>query len=232
MQLSVGVIGVTGKLGRRICEQAREMECRISLSACSREWVTEAVPDVVIDVSHDSAFDEVARFCSATNTPLVEGVSTLSPEHLAQLRGLSTAIPVIYAPNFTFGHYLQRSALMVLAHILKTNSRTSECTVTERHPTSKKDRPSATAQELAAFWSESAECPVAEVASVRGGLPVSDHEAAITLSGEMLSIKHSTTDRVAAARGALQAGRWVVLQSSGFYKMSDVYGMVREEAHD
>jgi dihydrodipicolinate reductase len=67
---------------------------------------------------------------------------------------------------------------------------------------------------------------------VRGGLPVSDHEAAITLSGEMLSIKHSTTDRVAAARGALQAGRWVVLQSSGFYRMSDVYGMVREEAHD
>jgi 4-hydroxy-tetrahydrodipicolinate reductase len=52
---------------------------------------------------------------------------------------------------------------------------------------------------------------------------VSDHEAGLTFVGEMLSIKHGVTDRVAAGRGALAAARWIAGRQPGLYKMADVY---------
>ena len=230
MHHSVGIIGVTGRLGRHICDLTAEMECRITLLVSRREWIHECTPEVVIDVSHHSAVMEVARYCYSEGVPLVEGVSSLSPEHLGELHRLSQTVPVVYAPNFAFGHFLQRSALLRLAEILKNNRQAWECSIVERHPIYKPDRPSATARELASCWSEATDHPVADVASVRSGLPVSDHEVALTLAGEMVSIKHSVADRKAAAHGALMAARWIVCQQPGFYKMSDVYAL-RNEIH-
>jgi 4-hydroxy-tetrahydrodipicolinate reductase len=228
LQHRVGIIGATGRLGQEICDLAIEMECRVTLLASSKEWTNECTPQTVIDVSHRSGLMETVRYCRDERVPLVVGVSNLSPEHHEELRKLSQTVPVVYAANLAFGHFLQRCALRGLADVLRRVPQTWECSILERHPTSKLDRPSATARELASAWATATGQTVADVASARGGLPVSDHEITLTLNGEMVTIKHSVTDRRAAARGALVAARWITNQQPGFYTMSDVYAF-REE---
>jgi 4-hydroxy-tetrahydrodipicolinate reductase len=228
LPFKVGIIGSSGKLGRRIGSLAAELGYAVTLSASSGQWLAEEIPDAVIDVSHHSAFPDVARYCSSHRVPLVEGVSTLTPEHLDELRRLGASAPALYAPNFTQGHYLQRLAVTALAVFLKTSGSDWECAIAERHPVSKRDRPSATARELAGVWQASAGRAVADIGAVRGGLPVSDHDMILTCREESLTIRHSVNDRGAAARGGLLAARWIVKQQPGFYRMADVFEPGRE----
>lgn len=228
MPLRVGVIGASGKIGRQIENVAADFGCAVTLTASRGGWVETQTPDVVIDVSHDSAFADVVRYCSLQRTPLVEGVSTLAPEHLEELRRLSDELPVLYAPNFTYGHYLQRQALLALSQAVKMKGPDWECTIVERHTTGKRDRPSATARELAALWHCASGRVVADVAAIRGGLPLSDHEAILTFEEELLTIKHSVSGRGAAARGALLAGSWIQAQRPGLYQMADVFESARD----
>jgi 4-hydroxy-tetrahydrodipicolinate reductase len=222
----VGIVGARGKLGREIEVAAAEFECAVTMTASRGEWVNTQTPDVVIDVSHDSAFTDVVDYCSLQRIPLIEGVSTLADEHLEELRRLSGKLPLVHAPNFTYGHYLQRQVLRALSGALRIKGTEWECTIVERHTTRKRDRPSATARELAALWHRASGCAVADVAAVRGGLPLSDHEVILTLENEVLTVKHSVSDRKAAARSALLAGSWIVAQPPGFYQMEDVFESV------
>ncbi len=232
MSTKVGLIGARGKLGRLVRRLARGMDCNVTLSASSREWKERCAPEVVIDVSHESALDNVAEYCLRERVPLVEGVSTLSSRHLEKLRGLSVKVAVLYAPNFTYGHYLQQAGMLAIAEYLRNSTLSSECTVTERHPSVKRDRPSATARALAEVWRGAALQEVSDIASIRGGLPVSDHTVVVTLPHETLAIRHSVPDRAAAARGALLAARWMVFRDPGFYGMTDVYAAFKKERHE
>lgn len=232
MSTKVGLIGAHGKLGRMVRRFARAMDCCVTLSASSHEWKERCAPEVVIDVSHHSALDNVMEYCLRKRIPLVEGVSTLLPQHLEKLRQLSARVAVLYAPNFAYAHYLQQTGMLAIAECLRSSRFPSECTVIERHPSSKRDRPSATARALAAVWRGAAFKEVNDIASIRGGLPVSDHTVVVTLPHETLSIRHSVPDRAAAARGALLAARWMVFREPGFYGMTDVYAQFKKERHE
>jgi 4-hydroxy-tetrahydrodipicolinate reductase len=203
---------------------AAELGCAVSLWGRRQGWEVRAAPAVVIDVSHPSAFPEVAAYCLREGVPLVEGVSNLLPEQLAELQRMSERVPVVRATNFAFGHFLQRALVEHLARVVKRLPGPVEFTVQERHPSHKKDRPSATARDLGDLWSSLTGQPVTDIASIRGGLPVSDHEVLLTLAGELVCVRHSVTGRPAAARGAVQAALWVRQRRPGLYTMADVYG--------
>jgi 4-hydroxy-tetrahydrodipicolinate reductase len=222
---SLGVIGAAGRLGRCICALADQLGWPVRLRAGRQGWQIEAAPQVLIDVSHPSALPEVVAYCGREGVALVEGTSGLDAEHREALVRLGERVGVVLAPNFAFGHFLQRALLEHLAALvaLQPFPLTSEFTVQERHPAHKKDRPSATALELARLWYTHAGRPVADVASIRAGLPVSDHEVTLTLAGELLGIKHSVTDRLAAARGALHAAGWLAQRGPGLWDMSHAY---------
>jgi 4-hydroxy-tetrahydrodipicolinate reductase len=220
----IGIIGAGGRLGGCLCALAAELGYTVSLQGRRQSWEIRGVPQVLIDVSHPSAFPEVAAYCLREGIPLVEGVSGLPEEHLAGLRRLSQRVAVVRAANFAFGHFLQRALLEHLAGHARRWPGVGELSVQERHPAHKKDRPSATARELGGLWSALSGRPVADVASIRGGLPVSDHEVTFTLAGELLSVRHCVTDRTVAARGALRAASWVQRRGPGLWGMTDVYG--------
>jgi 4-hydroxy-tetrahydrodipicolinate reductase len=221
--VNIGIAGASGKLGREVEAIASELGCAVTLWASSSRWTISTPPAVMIDVSHASGFADIVEFCSCRQIPLVEGVSTLAAEDIAQLQRLSETVPVLHGPNFAFGHHLQRLALETLARALTANYPDWECTISERHCTSKRDRPSATARVLANVWQCFSGREATDIASVRGGLPVSDHEFNLTGDGELLTIKHSVSSRKASARGALLASRWLVVRPPGFYQMSDVF---------
>jgi 4-hydroxy-tetrahydrodipicolinate reductase len=221
----IGIIGAAGRLGQCLCDLAAEEGCNVTLRGGRQGWEVRAVPRVLLDVSHPSALPEVVAWCEEAGVALVEGVSGLTAEHHAALERLSGLVPVVRAANFAFGHFLHRVLVEHLAALLAFRPGPGEFTVLDRHPRTKKDRPSATALTLAELWQRRTGRAADEVASVRAGLPVCDHEAALTLAGEQITLRHSVTDRRAAARGALQAAYWACGQPPGLYDMDDVYAL-------
>jgi 4-hydroxy-tetrahydrodipicolinate reductase len=219
----LGIIGAEGRLGGCLCRLAAERGGTVSLHGRRQGWELHAVPDVVIDVSHPSALTDVIAYCRRISVPLVEGVSGLGIEDHVALRQLSEEVAVVVAANFSFGHFLQRALLVHLASLIRRQPDEGEFTILERHPSYKKDRPSATARELSRLWSTQTGRSVADVASIRAGLPVADHEFALTFPEESLLVRHAVTDRQAAARGALRAASWVSGRPPGLWTMNDVY---------
>jgi 4-hydroxy-tetrahydrodipicolinate reductase len=111
-----------------------------------------ARPNVVVDASTVEALPDIAAYCVQSRIPLVACTSGLHETDETRLRGLARVVPVIRAKNLAFGHYLQRAALRVVAGGLHVTRAAWEATVYERHPSWKRDRPSATAFSLAALW--------------------------------------------------------------------------------
>jgi 4-hydroxy-tetrahydrodipicolinate reductase len=222
MPRRLGVAGAGGRLGRVIVEFAAAAGDRVTLRA-GRTWDEESVPEVLIDASHHDNFLRVLDYCESRHIPIVAAVSSLTAAHLDRLRLASRTIAVVHAPNLAFAHHLQRIALGALATYLGNRGERLECTIAERHPTPKMDRPSATARALEELWNGVSHTRISEVSAIRGGLPVSDHEITLTLNGEALTIRHSVTDRAAAAHGALLAARWVAGRPAGWNDMAGVY---------
>jgi 4-hydroxy-tetrahydrodipicolinate reductase len=94
--------------------------------------------------------------------------------------------------------------------------------VSDRHPVSKRDKPSATARELARIC-QAVGVDRVDIASYREGPPVSDHWVTLTRGEETLTFTHATRDLGAAAHGALRAARWVKAAGPRVWSMADVW---------
>ena len=52
-----------------------------------------------------------------------------------------------------------------------------------------------------------------------------DHTVTFAADGERVEITHKASSRMAFARGALKAARWLVGREPGLYDMQDVLGI-------
>lgn len=222
----LGLIGGTGKLGQAIKQLCAARSCQVVMEASSTTWNVAERPDVVIDVSDVAAFPRVIEFCLDWGVPLVEGTSGLGEGELSRLRSLATTLPILRAQNFAFGSYVQRRLTSAVATVSAT--RAISTTIIDRHPVTKKDRPSATALMLGDIWSQAKGALVNDIASVRGGAAVSDHTVLVSFNGETLEVKHSVQERSAAASGAIDGALWLKNKSApGYWGMDDVYDELR-----
>jgi len=212
----LGLIGDRGRFGYVIGREAEAAGIALVLSANSRGWTHTDRPQVLIDVSAPSALSASVDFCRDQRVPLLVGTSGLSQNDETLLRDLGDEVPVCWAANCSPLHYLQRAALHVWAHACRHADLCAEVHVLDRHPSTKQDRPSATALKLARQWEE--QTGVApDVGSIRGGPPVSDHTVALTFDGETLTAVHAVQDRTGPARGALRLARALCGGSAGYY---------------
>ena len=66
----------------------------------------------------------------------------------------------------------------------------------------------------------------------RGGDVVGDHTVTFAGIGERIELTHRASDRMAFARGAVRAARWLVGRAPGLYSMQDVLGLPDRRAFD
>jgi 4-hydroxy-tetrahydrodipicolinate reductase len=221
----VAVFGGRGRLGTAVTLWAERSGRWTTLPVSRGETVGPADRvDVVIDVSAPAALPRVEALCRARRLPLVEAVSGLGDRERSRLAGLAEEVPVVVAPNLSFGHYLQGLALEAVARGLGWSE--WEATVAERHPVHKLDRPSATALSLAERCRALGAAEV-EIDSERSGPPVADHAILFESEHESLRIDHRVGDLAAAARGALTAAAWVLGKGPGLWPIADVYSSPR-----
>lgn len=227
----VGVAGL-GRLGRAVLARcaADGLPTRPYDTRRPADWFGGPRPDVLVDCGAAACTGAVLDLCARLGVPLAECVSDLTPAHLDRLAELGRRTAVVRATNLALGHHLQARLLDELAAVLVAAERhgladaVGELAVVERHPATKAHRPSATATALARRWEDATGRAPVDVASLRAGPPVSDHEVRLGWGAQSLVLRHEVRSLDAPAGGAVAVARWLATgRPPGLYAVSAVF---------
>lgn len=216
-----------GHLVVQVCSAAPDVRV---VSKTNRDSTTEqlaqalAGADVYIDFSSPEHTQYVAQLALQSQTAAVIGTTALTPQVNEAIGDLAQVAPVMVAANFSRG-------VAILKKLIKSAQRDlpdASITMEESHHQFKKDMPSGTAIELARSlgqdWHVASNEPQSgiPISCHREGDIIGTHSVSFHSAAEVITLTHDATDRSVFARGALDAARWLVDQTPGFYKYADI----------
>ena len=234
--IKVGVLGARGRMGSQVCRtvagadgmgigaEVDEGDPRDALAGC----------DVVVDFTHPGAVLDNLHWCIGKGLDTVVGTSGFDEPRLAQVRDWLAAAPsvrVLVVPNFSVGAVLMMRFASQAARFF------TSAEVIELHHAGKADAPSGTAARTAALIgqaraaaglgpppdatvsaAEGARGTVADgvhVHSVRLAGLVAHQEVLFGGTGETLTIRHDSLDRVSFMPGVLLGIRGIASLPAG-----------------
>jgi len=201
--MQIGIIGSSGRLGSALGAACRSAGIPVVAEAGRGGLVESGRPSVVFDASSTAGFGCTVELVRRWRAALIYCVSVLPAEHRQVLDQLAHQVPVLVATNLSPGHWLQAKLIGQLAALAGQAGLACTAAVYERHPSTKQDRPSASARQLAQVWLDGGQHPVSEVVALRHGPAVSGHRVQVDLAGESLGISHEVSTLSAAAAGGL-----------------------------
>ncbi|MEU8424740.1 4-hydroxy-tetrahydrodipicolinate reductase [Micromonospora sp. NPDC048835] len=229
-QLRVGVFGARGRMGVEVCkavDAADDLTLVASIDqGDSRSAVSGA--QVVVDFTTPDVVMDNLQWCIEQGISAVVGTTGFTEQRLEQVRGWLAAKPdvgVVIAPNFGIG------AVLMMQFAARAARHFESVEIIEQHHPRKLDAPSGTAthtaRQIARARAEAGLGPVPdatkdEVPGARGadidgvrvhavratGL-VAHQEVLFGGTGETLTIRHDSYDRVSFMPGVLVAVRAV-----------------------
>ncbi|WP_336328192.1 4-hydroxy-tetrahydrodipicolinate reductase [Halovenus sp. HT40] len=245
---TVGINGITGRMGGALVEQARERDdvtvafgiapsdADLSVPVYNPEATADALaehdPDIVIDFAVPEATVDLAQACDEAGVGLVIGTTGFEEDDWAVLDETSESVPLLRAANFARGvHALLRTLGPALDALEEY-----DVEVMETHHNGKRDAPSGTAKtilEEIAQYREFDTVPGREGIQPREDSEVGmlvrragdirgEHEIIMAGNDEVLSLSHRAEDRGVFAAGALDAAVWLAEQEPGRYEFGDV----------
>lgn len=183
----------------------------LSMSELAEHDAPQAHPvDLIVDLSGSSAIHCYAHF-TGKGTRVVSAISHYEPGDLRALRRAARRAPVLHSPNITLGINL----VLVLARVLRKLIPQADVQIIEEHFSAKSGR-SGTAEQLARMLGLEAD---ASIHSIRAGGIVGKHELIFGLPTQTIRLVHESVNRAAFARGALQAGKWLMEAEPDLYTM-------------
>ncbi|MFW5471852.1 4-hydroxy-tetrahydrodipicolinate reductase [Knoellia sp. CPCC 206450] len=227
---SVSVIGASGRMGSEVC---RAVEAADGLELVGRFDVDDdlgdlAGADVVVEFSVPDASPANVAHCVEQGVHVVVGTTGWGADRLDALRDQLAGHPevgVLIAPNFAIG------AVLMMAFAAKAAEFYESAEVIELHHPDKVDAPSGTAARTAeligaareqAGLTEVPDATTHDPDGARGarahGIPVhsvrlrglvAHQEVLFGQTGEMLTIRHDSFDRVSFMPGVVAAVRRV-----------------------
>ena len=244
--IKVAVCGANGRMGKEVCQAVLNdnmTELAAKIDICGDDVYPsieqankEKEINVLVDFTQPSSIFENAKYCLNNGIKIVIGTTGLTDEQIAQLKELSQKnnTGCLIAPNFSTGAVL----MMMFAQMAAKYFDNAE--IIELHHNQKKDAPSGTAIKTALMMSQAKEsfksgnCPETEtIKGSRGGTSYSDiqihsvrmpgfmasQEVILGSSGQVLKIRHDSTDRKCYMDGVMLAVKHV------FDKNDFVYGL-------
>jgi 4-hydroxy-tetrahydrodipicolinate reductase len=228
--IKVSVIGAAGRMGSEVC---RAVEAAPDLELVGRYDLGDDLgdlggADVVVEFSVPNASAVNVAHCIDRGTHVVVGTTGWTQEKLEAVRAQLTGKPgvgVLIAPNFAIGAILMMSFAQQAARFYESVE------VVELHHPDKVDAPSGTAARTASLIARArhdaglAEVPDATSSDPDGargarvdGIPVhalrlrglvAHQEVLLGATGELLTIRHDSFDRVSFMPGVLEGVRRV-----------------------
>jgi len=222
----VGVLGARGKVGEQVCravDAADDMELVAGIDVDdSLDDLATRGAEAVVDFTHPDAVMGNLEFCLSHGIHAVVGTTGFDDQRLDTLRGWLDSSPgtgVLVAPNFSIG------AILMMRFAAEAAPYYESVEVVELHHPDKADAPSGTARRtasvIAAARRAAGSGPVPDATSTaldgaRGadvegirvhglrirGL-VAHQEVILGGSGETLTIRHDSLDRISFTPGVL-----------------------------
>ncbi len=240
-ELQVAIFGASGRMGRAVVAAVEESSgAAVTGSTTSSGDPAAALrgADVAIEFALPQATAANLAACVAAKRPIVIGTTGHDDAQRAQIAAAAREIAIVMAPNMSLGVNLLLKLVELTAGKLDASY---DIEVFEAHHRNKKDAPSGTALALGAAAASGRGVKLSEVAEharhgtgagrahgaigfsvFRGGDVVGDHTVTFAGAGERIELTHRASDRMAFARGAVQAARWLVGRPPGLYSMQDV----------
>lgn len=197
--------------------------------------------DVLIDFSIPAVTAANAAFCLEHGKKMVIGTTGLDDNQLQQVQMASQANAICMASNYATGVNLCFKLAELAASVLGDEV---DIEISEAHHRHKIDAPSGTALSLGESVASALGRDLKDVAvygregqtgardrqtigfaTVRAGDIVGDHTVLFAAEGERIEITHKASSRMAFARGAVRAAKWLASRESGLFDMQDVLGL-------
>jgi len=253
MTARIGILGITGRMGRLLVEEVEAAGAtlsggvsrndRIDVARFADADALMAASDVAIDFSHASLAASHAAAAVRASLPLVLGTSGLDEAGERSVREAAARVPLVYAANFAPGVNVLLALAAKLAAALPPDQYDAE--IVEMHHRQKVDAPSGTALALgravAAGRGTTLEQAGTEsgrnghtgarrtgaigFAALRGGQVVGEHDLIFAAASEQIVLTHRSFDRRVYATGAVRAALWSIGRPPGLYGMADVLEM-------
>jgi 4-hydroxy-tetrahydrodipicolinate reductase len=226
--VKVGVIGARGRMGRevvRVVTQAPDLDVAAEVDDGDDRSLLTAT-DVVVDFTHPGVVMDNLRWCIEHDLDVVVGTSGFAEDRLDEVRGWLADHPdvrVLIVPNFSVG------AILMMRFAAEAARFFDSAEVIELHHAGKADAPSGTALRTAALigaarteaglgappdatasslpGARGATVDDVHVHSVRVAGLVAHQEVLLGGTGETLTIRHDSMDRVSFMPGVLLAVR-------------------------
>lgn len=235
--IGVCVSGARGRMGRMLTDlvlAAEDLELcaalerpghpelgmllggRVKLSDKAQAGIGKA--DVLLDFSLPEAVLEHLQLAVDLKKPVVTGTTGFTSEQQKQIQAAAGSVAVVCASNMSRGVF----TLSRLTELAARSLRDHDSGIVEIHHKKKLDAPSGTALQLARTV-ESAGGHQVEIASVRGGDVVGEHQVMFLGPGEQIILTHRATTREHFCQGAIAAVRFVAGAAPGLYSMADVF---------
>ena len=246
--MKIAVCGANGKMGQQVVktvEAAQDMELVAKIDIINGEFssIEEAAKagqiDILIDFTQPKSIYENALFCLNNNISIVIGTTGLTDEQIAVLKDLSekNKLGCFIAPNFSTG------AVLMMKFAQMASKYFDNAEIIELHHNQKKDAPSGTAVKTANMMAEentdfaSGNC--AEVETIQGArgansynnihihsvrMPgyMASQEVLFGSSGQILTIRHDSTNRECYMDGVLLATRYVNENKNFMYGLDNI----------
>lgn len=196
---------------------------------------------VAIDFTLPAATSQNLAACQSAGCALMIGATGHDERGRAAIAAAANSIPVVLAANTSLGVNLLLKLTELAARVLDESY---DLEIFEAHHRHKKDAPSGTALALGRAAAAGRQVQLDEVADYarhgvtaerapgaigfsvfRGGDVVGEHTVTFAGIGERVELTHRASDRMAFARGALRAARWLSGRRPGLYSMQDVLGL-------
>jgi 4-hydroxy-tetrahydrodipicolinate reductase len=224
--IRVGVLGARGRMGQQVCEAvvaAEDMDLVAAVDA--GDWlfsVSDGGAQVVVDFTHPDVVMDNVRFAIDQGIHAVVGTTGITDERLDTIREWLADTPdlgVLVAPNFAIGAvlamkfaqlaapYYESAEIVELHHPAKADApsgtavRTAELVAKARAEAGMAAPPDATSQSL--DGARGAVVQGVHVHAVRSAGLVAHQEILFGTTGETLSIRHDSLDRVSFMPGVL-----------------------------
>jgi 4-hydroxy-tetrahydrodipicolinate reductase len=253
----IAIFGITGRMGQsllralsetpdwRLCGAvASTLSPRLGLDAammgapCGVTVTADAAPAlkeaaVALDFSLPQCVAGHARACVQAGVPLLVGATGFDATSRGVLEAAAQRIAVLIAPNTSIAVSVM---LELVARAALTLGSGYDVEIFEAHHRAKRDAPSGTALALGQAAAQARGEGLADVdfAVLRTGDIIGEHTVSFAALDERIEITHRATDRLAFARGALRAAKWLAGQPAGLYGMQHVIGqpaMDSDRAH-
>jgi 4-hydroxy-tetrahydrodipicolinate reductase len=231
--IRVGVLGARGRMGQEVC-RAVDVADDLDLVAMidQGDWLfnaSDAGAQVVVDFTTPDVVMDNLHWCIDQGINVVVGTSGFTQARIERVRSWLKAHPhvgVVIAPNFAIGAVLMMEFAQRVAKYFESAE------IIEQHHAGKFDAPSGTALSTAETIAEArlaaglgtgpdatkselpgargAEVAGVRVHSVRASGLMAHQEVLFGTTGETLTIRHDSYDRVSFMPGVLLAIRSVV----------------------